>query len=251
MSSVVTEEDPMLSSRNKHELGRFYDAAVKEAHGLGIEWVRRDTYPSHSEFVRECQAIYGVIKRFRAGLDASDEKQTGSPGLRRLRSSPRAEEIRQQTLRDNASAREAALRKKGRQTMLKLEDTKPADGASAATTGTEGEAAAPKKEKTMKTTAKKANARKSVKGKTTAKKTAKKAAKKATGAKRTRTTYDMAAKITWISGAENPRRKGGAAFDRLEKVRTSSGKTVESFKAKGGREATLTFAVKHKLAKVG
>ena len=106
----------------------------------------------------------------------------------------------------------------------------------------EADAAAPAAEKTK---AKKAKAK--AKKAKPAKKAAKKAAK---GNGATRARFNPDHKIQ-VLVRDNPRRKGSAAHDRLEKVLKSGGKSVKAFLDGGGRSATLGFAVENKLVKVG
>lgn len=232
--------DLMLTSRTDVQLGRLYNAMHATARELGIEWPRRSEF-SRPALIRECGALNDKIESFRAGLDADDDKeiQAGSPGLRRLRSHPRAGEIRQQTLTDNVTARREAERRIQRGKKMS-EDTATAAVSAEPKAKKAKKAAAPKK------TAKTAKKAKKAKTKKTAKKAAKTAKKSAGGA---RSKFNPDHVITW-TGEDNPRRKGSAAYDRLEKVRKSTGKKVAAFKTGGGREATLNYAVKHKLARV-
>ena len=90
--------------------------------------------------------------------------------------------------------------------------------------------------------------------KKTAKKTAKtaktKTAKKAKGTGTPRSKYDPASKISWI-GKENPYREGSGRFERVELLRKSNGKTVDTYLKNGGRGSTLSHCVGAKLVKVG
>lgn len=102
---------------------------------------------------------------------------------------------------------------------------------------------------TKETTVKKAKTAKTAK-KTATKKTAKKPAKKAKGTGAPRSKYEGTAKITWI-GKENPYREGSGRHERVELLRKSSGKTVETYLKNGGRGSTLSHSVGAKLVKVG
>ena len=258
-------DDQMFSSRTVPELLRAIQGMMTEARDLDVPRLSTRINTSapppgqrpghrfgeetggiygnkdHGMLAREAERIYARIQQFRAGIDASDER-SGSPGLRRLRSDPRAETIRQQTLTDQRQSRRDAEARimKEKQTMLNLED------AATSATATEGTSAPARK--ASKKVAKKAKKTKKTKAAKPAKKVkAAKAAKKGGGAGRA--SYDENHKITW-TGKENPRREGSAAYDRLEKVRKHGGKTVKTHRANGGRDATLTFAVKNGLAKV-
>lgn len=86
------------------------------------------------------------------------------------------------------------------------------------------------------------------KAKKAAKKAAKPAAKKAAGSA-TRTKFPEDAKVTWVA-KENPAREGSARFDRYEKLRKGSGKTVKALLASGVPSATIANAQSSKTVTV-
>ena len=77
--------------------------------------------------------------------------------------------------------------------------------------------------------------------KATAKKkaTPKKAAAKKSSTPRTK--FPPEAKITWVA-KENPAREGSARYDRYEKLRKASGKTVDTAIKSGVPSATIANA---------
>jgi hypothetical protein len=215
-------------SRTTPELTRLYNGMSTTASDLGMPHERQTEFASPEALIAACEALEQQITEFRAGLNTSDEAQTGSPGLRRLRSHPEAEAIRQATLADNAGARAEAVHR--------IEEEKTMSDTATAPAAAEG---APKKAKKAKTakTAKKAAA-------------PKKAAAKAAGAGRAGAIPDDA-KIT-VSAAvlkENPRRKGTGQFDRMAVLIKHHGKTVGEYMKKGERP-TLNHAVERGEVKV-
>jgi hypothetical protein len=241
----VTEEDPMYSSRTVPELLRAIQHLLTVARNRGIlgltSKVRTGAPHPRQEpgfrFGEESGGIYAARDHAMLAKEAQrlhDEIQrhsSGSPGLRRLRDHPQAEAIRQSVLTDNESARHDAAARIARENKTMNE----AAATTEAPAATSGKKAA--KKKAVKKPAKKAAA---------AKKTAKKAAG---GPRAARTSYDMSKTFTW-TGKENPRRKGSAAYDRLETLRKNSGKTLEKIVSLGGRVATVSNAVKMGLGKV-
>lgn len=80
-------------------------------------------------------------------------------------------------------------------------------------------------------------------------KTAKSSARKNVGTRGPRTKFEPTAKISWTA-KENPYRAGSGKFERVELLRKSNGKTVDTYLKNGGRGSTLNHCVKNKLAKV-
>jgi hypothetical protein len=240
---LTDTEDPMYSSRTVPELLRAIQHLLTVARGRGMTLtskVRTGAPHPRQEpgfrFGEESGGIYAAKDHAMLAKEAQrlhDEIQghsSGSPGLRRLRNHPQAEAIRQSVLTDNESARHDAAARIARESKT-MNEAAATTEAPAATSG------------------KKAAKKKAVK-KTAKKKTAKKTAKKATGGPRAaRASYDMSKTFTW-TGKENPRRKGSAAYDRLETLRKNSGKTLEKIVSLGGRVATVSNAVKMGLGKV-
>jgi hypothetical protein len=239
----VLEEDPMYSSRTVPELLRAIQYLLTVARGLEMKLtsdVRTGapapgqapgfrygpassgiyTTKDHGKLVKEAQRLHDAVLR-------EQRNSPGSPGLRRLRAHPQAEAIRQSVLADNSGAR--------REAVARMRENDMSD--------TEGAAPAAPAKKTAKKAAKKA-------AKKVAKKAAPKKAKKAAGERAARTSYDLTKTFTWANGKDNPRRKGSAAYDRLEMLRRNSGKTLEKIVSLGGRLATVSNAVKMGLGKV-
>jgi hypothetical protein len=211
-------------SRTTPELTRLYNGMSTTASDLGMPHQRQTEFETPEALIVACETLERQIEEFRAGLNASDEAQTGSPGLRRLRSHPEAETIRQATLADNADARtDVAHRMEEERTMSETGTAPaPAEGG--------------KKKAAKKKTAKKAAA-------------PKKAAKtaKAAGAGRAGAIPDDA-KITVVA-KENPRRKGTGQHDRFAILMKHHGKTVGDYMKKGERP-TLNLAVERGEVKV-
>jgi membrane protein involved in colicin uptake len=241
---VSDQEDPMYTSRTVPELLRAIQHLLTTARHAGLSLtskVRTGAPPpgqepgfrqgpetggiyaskDHAMLAREAQRLHDEMRRH----------SQGSPGLRRLRDHPEAEAIRQSVLADNAGARRDAEARISREKNTMMTDAAATTEAPAGNGG--------KKKAAKKKVAKKAK-------KAAAKKTAKKAAG---GERAARTTYDMSKTFTW-TGGENPRRKGSAAYDRLEMLRRNSGKTLEKIVSLGGRVATVSNAVKMKVGKV-
>jgi hypothetical protein len=240
---VPDQDDPMYTSRTVPELLRAIQHLLTVARHADLNLttkVRTGAPHPRQEpgfrFGPESGGIYGskdhamLAKEAQRLHDEIQRHSSGSPGLRRLRNHPQAEAIRQSVLADNAGARHEAAARISREKHA-MSDTAATTEAPAATGG--------KKKAAKKKVAKKAK-------KVAAKKTAKKAA---SGERAARTSYDMSKTFTW-TGGENPRRKGSAAYDRLEMLRRNSGKTLEKIVSLGGRVATVSNAVKMKVGKV-
>lgn len=101
---------------------------------------------------------------------------------------------------------------------------------------------APTKKAGAATTGEKVVAKKAKKAKK-----AKAAPAKKAGAARTKFPDD--AKVTWVA-KENPAREGSARFDRYEKLRKGSGKTVKALLASGVPSATIANAQSSKTVTV-
>jgi hypothetical protein len=167
-----------------------------------------------------------------------------SPGLRRLRSSPRAEAIRRAVLADQARARRAAAGRE--QTMTDdTQATTEAGTAEAAAT----ETPAPSKKTAprwhrpsvhavgspaMHAGPKKAAPKKKAAAVTKAKKAAPKAGNGAIAP------LDA---IIRVETKENPRRPGTVQHERYEKLKRFGGKTVQAYLAAGGHRTALNYAV--------
>lgn len=177
-----------------------------------------------------CDELDAQIKKFREGLDETQSQETEE-----VSSESGQEALASADEQEHTPA--APARKPPRKSSTK----KPkADKKADASQPKEAEVAAPKK--TAKTAAK------------PAKKTAAKApaAKKAASdnARTPRVTHDESHKITWLADG-NPCRAGSARFDRYEKLRKCSGKTVKTALASGVPSATLTNAMAQKIIKIG
>lgn len=229
---MTATKDLMLSSRTDIELGRFYSGALAVATQLAIPWTRRTSFASRAELIRECEELNDTIEKVRATIRGSADEQTGSPGLRRLRNSPQAEAIRQQTLADNSAARREAASRIQRETETMMSDTAATD------TGAPNGAAPPAAKKAKKAAKKAASPKKSAKS---AKKAAPKKAVKSAATGRS-AAVPGTAKIT-IKVKENPRRKGTTQYERFDKLMKFGGKTVEEFMAKGGDRNALNLAL--------
>lgn len=220
----------MFSSRTAQELLRAIQGMMTEGAHLGmkltteVETGSRDKVYRHDLLVWEASRIHIAIEKFRAGLDAGDDPNVPRvpPGLRRLRNSPQAESIRQQTLADNSGARQDAARRMRESTMTEV---------------TAADTAATGGKKTAKKTAKKV-------AKKSAKKAAPKKAAKGNGERAPRASFSDEMTIGAGKVKENTRRAGSAAHGRLEVAMKHIGKSVKAFRAKGGRDATLSNAVK-------
>ena len=145
--------------------------------------------------------------RLRRPVASSEATTNVSPGMRRLRASPSAESVRQQTLLDQEHGRREALARIQREGEKTMNDT--------TTAATETVAAAPKK----------APAKKPAKAKA-----------KAGGAGGAAKLADD--KRIVVKTKENPRREGTGQYKRYETILKYSGKTVaEYLKGKGDRTA--------------
>jgi hypothetical protein len=211
-------EDPMFKSRTDNELLRMWNGMLHAARECGVDVTGVENvreFSGREHLLRECQSLHTRLEKFKSGVDHGDE----TPGLRRLRSSPTAENIRQRVLSDQKAARRAATSKRE----INMTD---ADTATAP---------APKKARAKKAAAKKA----------APKKAAAKTAKRAVGAAK----FDESAKITMLV-SENPRREGTGAHERFKLLMRWGGKTVGGFLKAGGKRSTLNRAVAEKVAKV-
>jgi hypothetical protein len=207
----------------------------------GIEYEKKIDWKDKRELEEACADLDKKIKEHGAGLDAPREQAEGStvpegagPGLKRLRDSPNAETIRQQTLTEQHEASAEAEAAASQESSMNTAAQTTGNGVASPK-----RAAAPKKAKAKKAAApKKAKAAKKVK-----------AAKAAKTAGRPRATVDENQKILEVS--ENPKREGTGAHERFEALRKAKGKTIKTFLANGGNLTTLKNAVKAKKAKIG
>jgi hypothetical protein len=218
----VTEEDPMYSSRTVPELLRAIQHLLTVARNRGIlgltSKVRTGAPHPRQEpgfrFGEESGGIYAAKDHAMLAKEAQrlhDEIQGHSSGSPGLR-----------RLRNHPQA-EAI-----RQSVLTDNESARHDAA----------ARIARESKTMNEAAATTEAPAATSGK-----------KAAGGPRAARASYDMSKTFTW-TGKENPRRKGSAAYDRLETLRKNSGKTLEKIVSLGGRVATVSNAVKMGLGKV-
>jgi membrane protein involved in colicin uptake len=227
LATAPAPEDPLATDFKLHtddELKRLYSGMCTVAKDIGMPYERRSDFATPAALLAECEELERRLENFRAGINTSEEgaQEQGSPGLRRLRSHPQAEEIRQQTLADNLSARQEAERKIQEEKYTMSEDTAGAAAPAAPKAAKKAKkAAAPKK------AAKKAAAPK------------KAAAAKAANSSARAGAIPGTAKITLSAAAlkENPRRKGTIQHERFAVLQKFHGKTVDEFLKKGERTA--------------
>lgn len=173
-------------------------------------------FDSEVEGVPICEKLHALIEEHRKALASAEGKAQGGPKSRDVSSGP-------ETTKKMAAQKAARLAKGNPAPANKA----PAKKAGAA----KGEA----------TVAKKA-AKKKV--------PVKAAKKKAASNGATRSKFDENSKVTFIA-KENPAREGSARWDRYEKLRKNSGKTVGAMIKAGVPTSTLANASASKTIKIG
>lgn len=204
-----------------NELIRYYDAMCQTARQRRMDPAPWQYFVTRESRVLACLNLHHALEGIM------------SPGLRRLRNDPRAEDIRQATLADNVAARQLAESTMNDETNTTVSaesaDTRPA-GKRRATKAKSVKAAGKGKGKAKK--APKAGKAKKVKAP---------AKKRAANAPRTSANDD---KVIKVKAKENPRRAGTVQFERFAQIMKFNGKTEGAFKKSGGDSTALNRARK-------
>lgn len=216
------------------ELGRYYNGMCFVARVRAVPFQEWDTLAERRDRVMACLSLYGLLHKSDNVLQ--DSRTT--PGLRRLRNDPRAEDVRQQTLADWNAAQQWATTER-----QQLEKTMNDEVNGAAVTDDPKQQRKPRKAAKVKAAGKNKGKAKGKAKKAPAPKKVKKAPGKRAAAPRA--SDDDNRKIV-VKTKENPRRAGTVQFERYAAIVKHNGKTVATYKKNGGDSTALSRAIKGK-----